>query len=183
MCVPLEGIYKWIWIPLSRKGTSSSKWCWEAMLVSKNGTWFVLRLWVHQASSVFFSGVSSTSMSWLSSQKTSQTNCFTEINQCCWGTFFGLMQYLCSASVCFWSFTFTNIFSFNNFFQTKTGLIPESFPPLIHHIMVLTPSPCSLRCIAVAEPLPSLSGRYQALEYTGNAGHFPKKSIHPYRFL
>lgn len=52
------------------------------------------------------------------------------------------------------------------FFKQKNGLIPKSFPPLIHHIMTLTPSLCSLRCIAVAEPLPGLSCRYQALEYT-----------------
>lgn len=81
--------------------------------------------------------------------------------------------------MCFWSFTFTNIFSFNIFFQTtRIGLIPESFPPLIHHIMTLTPSLCSLRCIAVAEPLPGLSSRYQALEYTSEMQDMSPWEIH-----
>ena len=73
MCVPLEGIYKWIWIPLSEKEhhlqNDVGRLC--SFQRTEHGSFWDFEC-TRQA--VCFSGVSSTSMSWLSSQKTPQTN-------------------------------------------------------------------------------------------------------------
>ena len=103
-----------------------------------------------------------------------------KLTKCSRRIFFGIYTVFVLTLCGVWSFTF-KIFSFNNFCSNKNRT--DSWIP--SHLWFiqnqgLCPSPCSLRCIAVAKPLPSLSSRYQALEYTGKAGHVPERSIHPY---